>query len=44
VAFDIAGAGAGAVTAVEGIGIPLLVLSVIATFNDSYGLAKACGA
>lgn len=44
VALDIAGAGTGAVTAVEGVGIPLLVLSVIATFNDSYGLAKACGA
>jgi hypothetical protein len=43
VALDIAGAGTGAVTSVTGIGIPLLALSVIATFNDSYGLAKACG-
>jgi hypothetical protein len=42
VALDIAGAGTGAVTAVEGIGIPLLVLSVIATYNDSSALAKAC--
>jgi hypothetical protein len=42
VALDIAGAGTGAVTAVSGIGIPLLFLSVVATFNDSYGLAKAC--
>lgn len=42
VALDIAGAGTGAVTAVAGIGIPLLCLSILATFNDSYGLAKAC--
>jgi len=42
VALDIAGAGAGAVTSVSGIGIPLLFLSVAATFNDSYSLAKAC--
>ena len=42
VALDIAGAGTGAVTSVEGIGIPLLVLSVIATFNDSYALSNAC--
>ncbi len=42
VALDIAGAGTGAVTAVSGIGIPLLFLSVVATFNDSYGLGKAC--
>ncbi len=46
VALDIAGAGTGAVTSVTGIGIPLgiplLVLNVIATFNDSYSLGKAC--
>jgi hypothetical protein len=42
VALDIAGAGVGAVTSVEGIGIPILFLSVIATFNDSYSLGKAC--
>lgn len=42
VALDLAGAGAGAVTSVSGIGIPLLFLSVVATFNDSYSLGKAC--
>jgi len=42
VALDIAGAGTGAISAVSGIGIPLLVLSVLATYNDSYGLARAC--
>jgi hypothetical protein len=42
VALDIAGAGTGAITSVSGIGIPLLFLSVVATFDDSYGLAKAC--
>jgi len=42
VALDIAGAGTGLVTSVSGIGIPLLFLSAIATFNDSYSLAKAC--
>jgi len=42
VALDIAGAGTGAVTSVSGIGIPLLFLSVVATFNDSYSLGKAC--
>jgi len=42
VALDIAGAGTGAVTSVSGIGIPLLFLSVVATFNDSNGLGKAC--
>lgn len=42
VAIDIAGAGTGAVTSVEGIGIPLLVLSVMSTLKDSYGLGKAC--
>jgi hypothetical protein len=42
VALDIAGAGAGAVSSVGLVGIPLLFLSVAATFNDSYGLAKAC--
>jgi hypothetical protein len=42
VALDIAGAGTGAVSSVGGIGVPLLFLSVIATFNDSYGFAKAC--
>ena len=42
VALDIAGAGTGAVFSVSGIGIPLLFLSVVATFNDSDGIAKAC--
>lgn len=42
VALDCAGAGAGALTSVSGIGIPLLFLSVVATFNDSYSLGKAC--
>jgi hypothetical protein len=42
VALDIAGAGVGAVSSVEGIGIPLLFLSVVATFNDGYALGKAC--
>jgi hypothetical protein len=43
VALDIGGAGTGALSsAVGGLGIPLLALSVIATFNDSYTLAKAC--
>lgn len=42
VALDIAGAGVGAVTSVEAIGIPLLFLSVVATFNDGYTLGKAC--
>jgi hypothetical protein len=42
VAIDIGGAGTGAVTSVSGFGIPLLALSVIATFNDSYSLGKAC--
>jgi len=42
VALDCAGAGAGAVSSVSGIGIPLLFLSVVATFNDSYALGKAC--
>jgi hypothetical protein len=42
VAIDIGGAGAGAVSSVTGIGIPLLALSIMATFNDSYGLVKAC--
>jgi hypothetical protein len=42
VALDIAGAGTGAVTSVSGIGIPLLCLSILATFNDSYGLVNAC--
>lgn len=42
VALDLAGAGTGAVTSVSGIGIPLLFLSVVATFNDSYGLGRAC--
>jgi hypothetical protein len=41
-ALDIAGAGTGAVTSVGLIGIPLLFLSVAATFNDSLSLAKAC--
>lgn len=42
IALDIAGAGVGAVSSVEGIGIPLLFLSVAATFNDGYALGKAC--
>ena len=42
VALDIAGAGTGAVGSVSGLGIPLLVLSVIATYNDGNALAKAC--
>jgi hypothetical protein len=43
VAMDCAGAGAGAVSSVlSGVGIPLLFLSVAATFNDSYALGKAC--
>jgi hypothetical protein len=42
VALDCAGAGAGTVTSVSGIGIPLLFLSVVATFNDSYALAQVC--
>jgi hypothetical protein len=47
VALDIAGAGTGALSSVAEIGIPLLFLSVISTFNDSYSLGstddKACG-
>jgi hypothetical protein len=42
VALDIVGAGTGAVTSVSGLGIPLLFLSVVSTFNDGYGLASAC--
>ena len=42
VALDIGGAGAGAVTSVGLVGVPLLCLSILATFNDSYGLVKAC--
>jgi len=42
VALDVAGAGTGALSSVAGIGIPLLFLSVISTFNDSYSLGKAC--
>jgi hypothetical protein len=43
VALDIGGAGTGALSTVGGgIGIPLLFLSVISTFNDSYSLGKAC--
>jgi len=44
VALDIAGVGTGTVTSVGLVGIPLLLVSVVATFNDAYGLAKACGA
>lgn len=42
VALDIGGAGTGAVSSVAGIGIPLLFLSVAATFNDGFSLVRAC--
>lgn len=43
VAMDIGGVGVGAVTSITGpVGLALLALSVVSTFNDSYGLGKAC--
>ena len=42
VALDIGGAGTGAVSSVSGFGIPLLCLSILATYNDGFGLVKAC--
>jgi hypothetical protein len=42
VALDVGGAGTGAVTALSGWGLLLAGVSVVATFKDSYSLAKVC--
>ena len=42
VATDIGGAGVGAVTSVSGLGVLLLAVGIVSTFQDSKSLVKAC--
>lgn len=42
VALDIGGVGVGSVSSVSGVGLLLLGASIVATYQDSYSLARAC--